>query len=151
MNEKSKWTVGDRIIWGVMLLITLCGTGLCIFSQFQYSKLRVEHTKLQAQYAELQATVDAANAGELQRKYDSAIDELGRVQSDLADVREYVGGLEAIKSEWATGIERLEQGFERSYDGISRARTGNEQAEAAFRAIYDLSYIFEEEFGGRGK
>ena len=99
-------------------------------------------------YTSLKATVDAASAGELQRKYESAIDELRNVQSAYDEIRESVGGLEEVDRRRAEGFGRIYGIISDAGKSASGVASGDQRARIAFDAIARIADELEAEFGG---
>jgi len=134
MNVQNK-----IILWVIIVSVLVAGGG--IGCGIWYNR----------KYTDLRNTVEAASAGELQRKLDTALDSLDRTTADLTESRQSVAELEGIDRQRNEGVERIERSLIETGDAIRDAKSGNAMAEAAFRGIEKISYILETEFGGRSK
>ena len=127
------------IIFVIVALVIIAGIGIGSGIWFN------------GKYTKLKNTIEAANAGELQRKLDTAIDSLDRTTAELIESRQSVAELTELDQRRISGVERIEGIAESVVDGIIRAQSGNERTERALRGIAEIIDALEAEFGGSAK
>jgi hypothetical protein len=138
LNEKQK-AVFNCVILYFLLAVALCGAGFGLFYKLKYDKLSADH-------AQLQSSVDAANSGELQRKYDAAIDKLRDAQSSLDELRQSVDRLEEVDRRRAEGFGRVRDILDDTAKSTSGITSGEQRARIAFEAIARITDELEAEF-----
>ncbi|MDR0456875.1 MAG: hypothetical protein LBH20_09375 [Treponema sp.] len=98
-------------------------------------------------YERLIATIETTVGAEFIQQVESVTEELKQTRTALARSEQSVAELERIGKQWARGHERIERSIDAIGNRIINAQSGNERTEEALRGIWELSFIFEEEFG----